>query len=520
MITLRSFVSNSWVAGSQPMVPLFNPATLEQLAETSTDGVDFAAALSHARRVGLSALGRLSFAARGKMLAAASKALLQARDELIGLSIDNGGNTRQDAKFDVDGAIATLSAYGELGTKLGETTYLRDGQGDQPTRSAKLWAEHLWLPRQGVAVHINAFNFPAWGLCEKAAVAWLCGLPVLTKPATSSALLAHRIVEVLLKSESLPEGALGLICGSAGNLLELLGEQDVVAFTGSSDTARLLRRHPAVVERGVRLNVEADSLNVALLGPDGEAGSELYDLFLSDVVRDVTQKAGQKCTAIRRIFVPKSRLDDVTTDLCDRLSGVRVGNPRLEGVGMGPVATQAQFDAVCAGIERLAAATATRRVLGGEQPPTAGDKGYFVPPTLLKCVEPRSAELIHRYEVFGPVATIMPYPDGDTDELCALVRLGGGGLVASLYSDDRRMVPAVVAGIGPYHGRLFLGSARLSGQSPGPGTVLPQLNHGGPGHAGDGHELGGPRGMEFYMQRCAIAGYKPTVEGLLPKPAT
>ena len=516
MITLRSYVGDSWVTGGSPRTPLFNPATEEQIAEASTTGIDFAKAVSHARQVGGPELSRLTFAARGKILLAASQALLGARDELIGLAMENGGNTRSDAKFDVDGAIGTLAAYGELGTKLGEKTYLRDGEGVQPTRSARLWGEHLWLPRQGVAIHINAYNFPAWGLCEKAAVAWLCGLPVIAKPATSTALLAHRIVEILVEKKLLPPGGLGFIAGSLGDLLDHLEGQDLIAFTGSSDTAQMLRRHAAVVERGVRLNVEADSLNAAILAHDGEPGSEVYDLFLSDVVKDVTQKAGQKCTAVRRIFVPASRLSDVAAELCERLAAIRVGNPREEGVGMGPVATQAQLESVHAGIAQLALCSGTKVICGGVLKKPM-DRGYFVTPTLLVSSEPHAAASIHRHEVFGPVATLMPYTDGNAGELGALVKLGGGGLVASLYSEDRQFIKDTVIGIGPYHGRLFLGSARFFGQSPGPGTVLPDLNHGGPGRAGDGHELGGMRGMEFYMQRCAVMGYRPTVEGLLPR---
>lgn len=516
MITLRSYVGDAWVAGKSSLAPLHNPSTAVALAEAGTSGVDFSAAVAHARRVGLPEISRLSFAARGKLLSEASRVLQAARDELIGLAIDNGGNTRGDAKFDIDGAIGTLSAYGEIGAQLGETRCLRDGEGVQPTRTARLWGEHLWLSRQGVAVHINAFNFPAWGLCEKAAVAWLSGLPVLTKPATSTALVAHRIVEILVEKKVFPPGTLGLVCGSAGDLLDHLGDQDVVAFTGSSDTAQLLRRHKAVVENGVRLNVEADSLNAAVLGPDVGSGSDVYELFLSDVARDITQKAGQKCTAIRRILVPRSRLDDVTSDLFDRLSAVRVGNPRDEGVTMGPVATAAQLESVNSGIALLASAPGTT-IVGTKSAPPPPPSGYFVPPTLLRCEDPSAAAIIHRHEVFGPVATIMPYPDGDSAALCDLLRRGGGGLVASLYTDDRQLVPEVVMGVGPYHGRLFLGSSKLAGQSPGPGTALPHLNHGGPGHAGDGHELGGVRGMQFYMQRCAVMGYKPTVEALLPK---
>jgi oxepin-CoA hydrolase/3-oxo-5,6-dehydrosuberyl-CoA semialdehyde dehydrogenase len=459
----------------------------------------------------------MNYASRGSFLLAAGKAIHAHRDELIGLAVQNGGNTRGDAKFDIDGAIATLTAYGELGQRLGEVNYLRDGEGEQPTRSAKLWGEHLWLPRCGVAVHINAFNFPAWGLCEKAAVAWLCGLPVIAKPATSTALLAYRIVEIWAQGQILPAGALTFLPGSLGNLLDLLGEQDVLAFTGSNETAQFLRRHRAVVEAGVRLNVEADSLNAAVLGPDGEEGSEVYDLFVTDVVRDITQKAGQKCTAIRRIYVPAARLDAVVADLESRLSGVRVGNPQDERVTMGPVATRAQLESVRSGINTLAQSAATTIALGGSAPldgvGAPAGRGYFVRPTLLICRggEPKSA--IDQHEVFGPVATLLPY--ASPGEVITRVRRGGGCLVTSLYSDDRAFVPELVLGLGPYHGRLFLGSAKLAGQSPGPGTALPALNHGGPGRAGDGHELGGVRGLELYLQRCAVMGYKPTVESLL-----
>lgn len=520
MHMLRSYLAGSWIGGGGTPAQLVNPATEEPLAQASSAGVDFAAAVDYARRVGGPALASLSFAARGKLLTAASKALYEKRDELIGLAIDNGGNTRSDAKFDIDGAIGTLAAYGELGASLGETTFLRDREGVQPTRSAKLWGEHLWLPRRGMAVHINAFNFPAWGLAEKAAVAWLAGLPVLSKPATSTALLAHRIVEILLEKAVLPAGALSLLCGSAGSLLDHLTGQDVVAFTGGSDTAHLLRRHRAIVEGGVRLNVEADSLNAAILGPDGESGSEVYDLFLNDVTRDITQKTGQKCTAIRRIFVPAARYADVLADLVDRLSACRIGNPRDEATTLGPLATADQLAAVRAGIARLAATPDTHVALGGAEPPPGLSRGYFVRPTLLACQAPAAsaAAPLHSLEVFGPVATLMPYDRAD--DVAAMVARGGGGLVTSLYSDDRALVPQLVQAMGPYHGRLFLGSARLAGQSPGPGTVLPQLNHGGPGRAGDGHELGGVRGMEFYMQRCAVMGYKPTVEALLPRSAT
>ena len=519
MNTLRSYLIDTFATGQGARALLVNPATEAPLAETGTHGIDFGAALAHARSVGGASLRRLNYASRGQILLALSKALHAHRDELITLAIASGGNTRGDAKFDIDGAIATLAAYAEIGQRLGEANHLRDGEGEAPTRAAKLWGEHLYVPRAGVAVHINAFNFPAWGLCEKAAVAWLVGLPVLSKPATSTAIVAARIVEIFAASGHLPPGALSFFPGALGDLLDRLGEQDVVAFTGSSDTAQLLRRHAAVVERGVRLNVEADSLNAAVLGPDGEEGSEVYDLFLGDVARDITQKTGQKCTAIRRIFVPSSRLDAVVADLSDRLGAVRIGNPQEDAVTLGPVATRAQLESVRAGIAALAQAPGTRVAHGGAEPidgiGSPAGKGYFVRPTLLVGDGRAGADHpIHAREVFGPVATVIPY-DGAAQAVQG-VRLGAGSLVSSVYSDERRFTSEVTLGIGAYSGRVFLGSARLGGQSPGPGTVLAALNHGGPGRAGDGHELGGVRGMHLYMQRCAVMGYKPTVESLLP----
>lgn len=516
MHILKSLACGQLTESPLQTADLVNPATEEVIAKTSTAHIDFGAALAYARTVGDKALRSLSYAGRGQLLMAASKALHAKREELITLAIENGGNTRGDAKFDIDGAIMTLSAYAELGQKLGETRHLRDGEGEQLGRSAKLWGEHLWLPRSGVAVHINAFNFPAWGLCEKAAVAWLAGLPVLSKPATSTAVVAARIAELL--HEVLPPGALSFFPGSVGDLLERLGEQDVLAFTGSSDTAQFLRRHRAIVEAGVRLNIEADSLNAAILGPDGEEGSEVYDLFLNDVSRDLTQKTGQKCTAIRRIYVPAARLDGVLADLCDRFSSCRIGNPRDESVTLGPVATRAQLDAVREGIRALAADPALSLACGGDGAVdgigSPAGRGYFVKPTLFVAKSATAAKVVNEREVFGPVATVLPYET--SDEVIAAVGRGGGGLVSSVYSDDRSFVPALVYGIGPYNGRLFLGSARLAGQSPGPGTVLAAMNHGGPGRAGDGHELGGVRGLELYMQRCAVMGYRATVEGLLP----
>jgi oxepin-CoA hydrolase/3-oxo-5,6-dehydrosuberyl-CoA semialdehyde dehydrogenase len=515
MNTLKSYLGGAWVAGEGPPETLVNPATEEPLAHCSSRGLDRAAALDHARRVGGPALRALTFAERGARLKAFADALVARREELIELGLQNGGNTRSDAKFDIDGATFTLTTYAEIGRQLGERRLLADGDGVQLGRTPRFHGQHALVSRQGVAVHVNAFNFPAWGLAEKAACALLAGLPVLTKPATSSSMLAHRMVEIAVEQGLFPEGALALLLGSAGDLLTHVGPQDVIAFTGSSDTGALIRGLPAVIRHSVRVNVEADSLNAAVLGPDVEVGSETWELYLKDVLRDMTQKAGQKCTAIRRALVPAALADQVREELVARLERVVVGNPAHEGVRMGPVATAQQRDDVRAGIDLLA--RDGRLVYGNAalQPLGAPEgKGFFVSPVLLEVEPGAAAPNVHGREVFGPVATVVPY-SGSAAEAAEIVARGQGGLVSSVYSEDAAFTTDVVLGLALFHGRVFLGSAKIAEQSPGPGTVLPHLIHGGPGRAGGGEELGGLRGLHFYMQRVALEGSRPLIEKML-----
>ncbi len=512
MKTLAHYVSGRWVGGSGEPETLVNPATEETLAVVASGGVDRAGALAHARAVGGPGLRALTFAERGARLKTLADALQAHRDELIELAIANGGNTRGDAKFDVDGAIATLAAYAELGKGLGETRLIVDGDGITLGRMPRFHGQHVAVPRHGVAIHVNAFNFPAWGLAEKAAVALLAGMPVLTKPATSGGLVAHRVVEIAIESGSLPEGSLSLLLGDPGDLLDHVGPQDVLAFTGSGETGMRVRALPAVVRNGVRVNVEADSLNAAVLGPDVEAGSETYDFYVKDVVRDMTQKAGQKCTAIRRVLVPVSVADRVRDDMIDRLKAVSVGNPAHEGVRMGPLATRRQQQHVREGIDQLA--RDGRLVLGTSEVRAVGapeGKGFFAAPALVELEPGATGASVHAREVFGPVATIVPY-SGTPSEAAEIVGRASGGLVASVYSEDVAFTTEAVLGLAPYHGRVFLGSAKIAELSPGPGTVLPQLVHGGPGRAGGGEELGGLRGLAFYMQRVALEGSRPVIE--------
>jgi oxepin-CoA hydrolase/3-oxo-5,6-dehydrosuberyl-CoA semialdehyde dehydrogenase len=519
MNELESFLEGKWVKGSGKESVLVNPSTEEPLAIARTGGLDFGKALSHARRKGGPALRGMSFAARGELLRALSRAIHAHRDELIGLAIANGGNTRSDAKFDIDGASGTLAAYADLGAEIGDTHVLVDGEGIALGRSARLFGNHAFVPREGVAVHVNAFNFPAWGLAEKAAAAWLAGMPVVSKPATSTALVAHRIAKILADEKLLPEGAFAFVAGGAGDLLEHLEGQDVLAFTGSSATGQALRAGKAVLAHSVRVNVEADSLNAAVLGPDLDAdgdGSEAFGLFIADVVRDMTQKTGQKCTAIRRVYVPKAKVDLVVAKLSERLAAVKTGDPAREDATMGPLATRQQEDDVRAGTERLA--KAGKIVFGSLTASDAkpGGKGYFFPPVLLRSEAPERGDAVHTHEVFGPVATVMPY-EGTARDAAEKVAWGGGGLVASVYTDDRAFAKEAVLGIAAHHGRVTLGSSKIAGQAIPPGTVLPQLVHGGPGRAGSGEELGGRRGLAFSMQRVALQGDRAMLEAILGK---
>lgn len=500
MMQLQNYVAGAWTTGSGDEKALYNPSTEAQLGSIRPGGVDHAAALQFAREVGGVALRALTFAQRGAMLKALSKLLHEHRDELIAISGSNGGNTRGDAKFDLDGATGTLAFYAALGAELGERHHLVDGEGVQLGRTARFWGQHVLSTRPGVALHINAFNFPAWGMGEKMACALLAGVPVIEKAGTPSAMLAYRIAQLVLDSGILPAGAFQFVAGSVTGMLDLLAPMDMVAFTGSAATAALIRGNRNLVARNVRVMLEADSINSAILGPDAEEGSDTLEQFFNNVHIDMTQKAGQKCTAVRRIFVPQALLGVVSEALLERLQNTRIGDVADEAVRMGPVASAEQLADVRSGIGKLAAVS---EVLTGGAAPMA-ERGYFVRPTLLKANDIH-AGVLHELEVFGPCATILPYA-GAVADLVALVNRGGGGLVASAYSDDRSFVETLVHGIAPWHGRVWLGSEKTHGQAIGPGAVLPGSIHGGPGRAGGGEELGGLRGLMPYLQRTALQG--------------
>ncbi|MEX2467707.1 MAG: 3,4-dehydroadipyl-CoA semialdehyde dehydrogenase [Gemmatimonadota bacterium] len=515
MIKLKSFVNGTWQEGTGKPSVLVDPSTEEPIAESSTEGLDFAGAVRYARDVGGPALRSLSPAGRAGLLKAMSKALGEHRDELLDMAMKNGGNTKSDAKFDVDGASGTLGAYAHFGKALGDARLMSDGDAVPLSRDGDWVGRHALVPKEGVAVLVNAFNFPAWGFGEKAACALLAGMPVIVKPATSTALVTWRMVEILDQAGVLPEGSVQLVAGAPGDLLSHLGAQDVLAFTGSADTGLHLRSMEEILERNVTVNVEADSLNSAVLAPGVDPDSDLYTLFLNDVVREITQKTGQKCTAVRRIFVPADAVERVSADLVARLEAVVVGNTADPSVTMGPVTTARQLRDNRAGIDALAAAGTV--LLGGSEPVDGvgapKGKGYYVRPTLVRFDSARAAKVVHEREVFGPVSSILPY-DGTPEEAAELVALGNGSLVASAYGDDPDWLEGIVTGFAQWNGRIYLGSSGVTGSALGSGMVMPALMHGGPGRAGNGAELGGLSGLRLYQRRSAVQGDPKVLQGI------
>ncbi len=514
MSKLQSYLSGQWVTGDGEGSPLVNPMTDEVLATASSEGLDLGGALSHARSIGGPALRAMTFAERGAALKALSAAIHEHREELIELGIRNAGNTRGDAKFDIDGATGTLASYAYFAKGLpADGTFLPDGDPIQLSRSPHFQGQHVWVSRLGVGVHINAFNFPAWGMMEKAACSLLAGVPVLEKPGTPTALMAERIAHIIVDSGILPEGAFSFLAGGAGDLLNHVESQDCVAFTGSSGTARILRAHPAFVQRAARLNAEADSLNAAVLGPDVEDDCAAFDMFLREMAREMTQKAGQKCTAVRRILVPEAMLDDVGEALVEALARVKVGAPTDSETRMGPLTNAAQLASVRQGLSKLQSVADV--LCGGDSSPF--EQGPFQMPTLLRARN-GDADAVHADEVFGPVATLVPY-SGKAEEAVRLVARGGGSLLTSLYSDNRRFATDLALGLAPWSGRIYMGGSKVAEHGMGPGLVLPSMTHGGPGRAGGGEELGGLRGLQFSMQRTALQGFKSLIQGSFGAPA-
>ena len=502
---LASYVGGGWVEGGGEGVALTDPVLGDELARASSEGIDIGAALDYARRTGGPALRRLSFAQRAGLLKGIADTLGANRDGYFETALANSGNTKIDAAIDIDGAIGTVKFFARLGESLGETRNLRDGGFDRLARDEAFQAMHLSVPIEGVAIHINAFNFPSWGLWEKAAVALLAGVPVLAKPATATALLSYRMVRDVIDAGVLPAGALSLLSGSARGLMEHVTGADAIAFTGSAETANALRADAGVIASAVRFNVEADSLNTSILGPDAKQGTAEFDLFVREVAREMTQKAGQKCTAIRRALVPRAVIDDVAGALEGRLAKTVTGNPRDETVTMGPIVNKTQQQAVQGAIGRLKEEATLITGNGDFQPVDAdAETSSFVPPTLLRCDDPKGARAVHEVEAFGPVCTLMPYDDAR--EAFDLAGRGGGSLTASVFTADDAFATEAALGLGANHGRVLVVDESIGKSQTGHGIVMPMCVHGGPGRAGGGEELGGLRGLRFYHQRLAVQG--------------
>ena len=504
---LPNYISGRWVEGRGPGAALHDPVLGTELARATTDGIDFAGALDFGRKTGGAALRALGYAERAALLGKIADVLSANRAAYFEIALANSGSPESDASIDIDGAIFTLKYYARAGAALGGARYLKDGELVRLGKDEAFQALHIAQPLRGVAILINAFNFPAWGLWEKAAPALLSGVSVLAKPATATAWLTQRMVEDVVKAGVLPEGALSIVCGSAGDLLDHVGGSDAVSFTGSAETALRIRSHPAVLRNSTRVNVEADSLNAALLGPDAKPGTTEFDLLVREVVREMTVKAGQKCTAIRRVLVPADQRSAVQEAIAARLAKTVVGNPRNKDVRMGPLVSKAQQRSAIEGIAALKQETTAVFEGGAEFRPLDADPALaaFVPPTLLSCGDALGARAVHEVEVFGPVATVVPY--ADADQAFAIARLGHGSLVASVFSADTQFLARAAVELAESHGRVLAVNAAIGSSHTGHGNVMPQCLHGGPGRAGGGEELGGLRALGFYHRRSAIQAH-------------
>jgi len=511
---LGNFAENQWIEGTGDGRTLASAVDGTPVASITSAGLDFAGMLRHARQTGGSNLRKLTFHDRAQLLKDLAKYLGEHKKAFYALSTATGA-TRSDSWIDIDGGISTLFVYSSKGRRElpNDHVYL-DGQPEPLSRGGTFVGQHICSPRHGAAVHINAFNFPCWGMLEKLAPCLLAGVPAIVKPASSTAYLTELMVRRIVDSGILPEGSVQLICGGTGDLFDHLTCQDMIAFTGSKATAEILQAHPRVVAESVHFTAETDSLNASILGPDAVPGTPEFDLFIHEVTREMTSKAGQKCTAIRRIIAPARGAADIVRALSDALGRVRIGHPGREGIDMGALASTSQRDEVRARVADLAAEAEV--VFGNlaefEVDGADAARGAFFMPTLLYCDKPLAASAVHSVEAFGPVSTVLPY---DTlDEAIELARLGGGSLAGSIVTNDDAVARELVLGTAPWHGRMLVLNRHCAAESTGHGSPLPHLVHGGPGRAGGGEELGGIRGVLHYLQRTAIQGSPATLTAI------
>lgn len=500
---LPNYVSGHWQVGTGQATSLFDPVLGTELVRVDATGLDLIAAFTYARQTGGTALRALNYRERAGLLGAIVNVLQANRDAYYEIATANSGTVKNDSAIDIDGAIFTLGQYAKWGDTLGDVRVLRDSDAVKLGREPVFQAQHIQVPTHGVALLINAFNFPSWGLWEKAAPALLSGVPVIVKPGTSTAWLTQRMVHDVVQAGVLPPGALSVICGSSAGLMDQLTPFDLVSFTGSADTGALIRAHRAVAQLSVRANIEADSLNSAILLPDAAAGSEAFDLLLREVVREMTVKSGQKCTAIRRILVPEALYDAVAQATSAKLAAITTGNPRNESVRMGSLVSRAQFNAVNDGLDSLKKHTTVlydgaQKALIDADPAVA----CCVSPVLLGTRQPDTTNIVHDMEVFGPVATLMPYRD--VDHAVALAHRGQGSLVTSLYGADDAALGHIASTLAASHGRVHVVTPAVGKTHTGHGNVMPMSLHGGPGRAGGGAELGGLRALDFYHRRSVV----------------
>jgi oxepin-CoA hydrolase / 3-oxo-5,6-dehydrosuberyl-CoA semialdehyde dehydrogenase len=506
---LKSYVQGRWFAGEGEAQQLRDATTGQVIASASSHGIDFRATLRYAREVGGPALRKLTFHERAALLKQLAKKLGEFKEEFYALSYATGA-TKTDSMIDIDGGFGTLFAYASRGAReLPNSRVCADGDVEMLSKTGSFVGQHILVPKEGAAVHINAFNFPVWGMLEKLSPTLLAGVPAIVKPATTTAYLTELVVRRIVESGILPEGSLQLICGSVGDLFEHLTCQDIVSFTGSAHTAQNLRSHHTIIAHSVRFISETDSINSCVLAQDAKPGQPEFDFFVREVTREMIAKAGQKCTAIRKAIVPASQAQAVVDALKASLGKVVVGDPRLENVRMGPLAALSQRREVLGRIAELRReaelVTADHVELTGAE----AEKGAFVAPSLLYCREPRKAKGVHHIEAFGPVCTVIPYES--TAEAISFARLGEGSLVASVFTADDALATELVSGLAPLHGRLLVVNRACAKESTGHGSPLPMLVHGGPGRAGGGEEMGGIRGVMHYMQRTAIQGSPQTI---------
>lgn len=505
MQKLENYVLGRWITGDGEGQALYNAVSGQVIAHASTKGLDYAEILQYARVVGGPALRKLTFHERGLMLKALALHLRKHLDTFYDISYLTGA-TKLDSWIDIEGGIGNLFSYASLRRKFPDEPFALDGEGHQLGKEGTFMGHHMLVPKEGVAIHINAFNFPVWGMLEKIAVNLLAGVPAVVKPATITSFLTEAVVKEIIASDILPHGALQLVCGSAGDMLDHVLAQDVITFTGSATTGLMLKRQPAILENNIMFNMEADSLNCIVLGEDVVPGMPEWDIFIKEVRKEMTVKAGQKCTAIRRIFVPQNKIEDVHIALGKALAQTTIGNPTHEKVRMGSLAGLSQRDEVMKQVQRLLASS--QLIYGSMDSVEVIDadamKGAFMSPLLLLNETPFTSEAPHEVEAFGPVSTLMPY--NGLDEAIALARMGKGSLVSSIVTADTRIARNYVLGAGAYHGRILVLNNDCAKESTGHGSPLPLLVHGGPGRAGGGEEMGGVRGVKHYMQRVAIQG--------------